>query len=86
MADSFWFGGLNITSVLCADDLLVSSVADLQPVLEQFAGKCETSGTRISTLKSDAMVIYQKSARSESEGSWSPKWKSLSTVWQLVIC
>lgn len=75
VAHSFWFGGLKITSVLCADDvvLLVSSIADLQLALEQFASHCDTSRTRISTLKSEAMVICQSV---HSGRSWSPKWKS----------
>lgn len=45
-----------------ADDLvlLVSSVRDLQHTLEWFAAKCETAGMRVSTSKSEAMVLCWK--------------------------
>ncbi|KAL3970507.1 aldehyde oxidase [Sarotherodon galilaeus] len=48
--------------VLVPDDvvLLVSSNDGLQLALEQFAAKCEAAGMRISTSKSEAMVLSRK--------------------------
>ncbi|KAI3373846.1 hypothetical protein L3Q82_022426 [Scortum barcoo] len=56
------FGNHRISSLLFADDvvLLASSSQDLQHVLERFAAKCEAAGMRISTSKSEAMVLDQK--------------------------
>ncbi|TKS65493.1 LINE-1 reverse transcriptase -like protein [Collichthys lucidus] len=56
------FGGLRIGSLLFADDLvlLASSERDLQLSLEQFAAECEAAGMRISTSKSEAMVLSRK--------------------------
>ncbi|KAI3377613.1 hypothetical protein L3Q82_008772 [Scortum barcoo] len=46
----------------CSDDvvLLASSSQDLQHVLERFAAECEAAGMRISTSKSEAMVLDRK--------------------------
>ena len=40
--------------------LLASSNSDLQPSLGGFAAECETEGIRISTSKSEAMVLSWK--------------------------
>ncbi|KAI3360238.1 hypothetical protein L3Q82_014551, partial [Scortum barcoo] len=57
-----WFGNHRISSLLFADDvvLLASSSQDLQHVLERFAAECEAAGMRISTSKSEAMVLDRK--------------------------
>ncbi|KAI3368575.1 hypothetical protein L3Q82_025585 [Scortum barcoo] len=56
------FGNHRISSLLFADDvvLLASSGQDLQHVLERFAAECEAAGMRISTSKSEAMVLDRK--------------------------
>ncbi|KAI3351149.1 hypothetical protein L3Q82_005711 [Scortum barcoo] len=56
------FGNHRISSLLFADDvvLLASSSQDLQHVLERFAAECEAAGMRISTSKSEAMVLDWK--------------------------
>ena len=53
------FGELMIKSLLFADDvvLLTSSVSDLQQSLDRFAAECEAAGMRISTSKSETMVL-----------------------------
>ena len=60
--EGFWFGGHRISSLLFADDvvLLASSTQDLQLSLERFAAECEAAGMRISTSKSEAMVLSRK--------------------------
>ncbi|TWW62372.1 R2DM Retrovirus-related Pol polyprotein from type II retrotransposable element [Takifugu flavidus] len=56
------FGDLRIASLLFADDvvLLASSARDLQLSLDRFAAACEAAGMRISTSKSEAMVLDRK--------------------------
>uniref|UniRef100_A0A673CDI6 Reverse transcriptase domain-containing protein n=1 Tax=Sphaeramia orbicularis TaxID=375764 RepID=A0A673CDI6_9TELE len=56
------FGDHRISSLLFADDvvLLASSNLDLQRALGRFAAECEASGMRISTSKSEAMVLDRK--------------------------
>ena len=56
------FGGLGISSLLFADDvvLMASSACDLQHSLDRFAAECEAVGMRISTSKSEAMVLSRK--------------------------
>ncbi|KAI3360193.1 hypothetical protein L3Q82_014512 [Scortum barcoo] len=56
------FGNHRISSLLFADDvvLLALSSQDLQHVLERFAAECEAAGMRISTSKSEAMVLDRK--------------------------
>ncbi|XP_048870381.1 uncharacterized protein LOC125742436 [Brienomyrus brachyistius] len=56
------FGGLRIASLLFADDvvLLASSAGDLQRALGRFAAECEAAGMRISTSKSETMVLNRK--------------------------
>ncbi|KAI3371955.1 hypothetical protein L3Q82_006827 [Scortum barcoo] len=56
------FGNHRISSLLFADDvvLMASSGQDLQHVLEWFAAECEAAGMRISTSKSEAMVLDRK--------------------------
>ena len=56
------FGVLRISSLLFADDvvLLASSDCDLQHSLDRFAAEGEAAGMRISTSKSEAMVLSRK--------------------------
>ena len=56
------FGGLGISSLLFADDvvLMASSACDLQHSLDRFAVECEAAGMRISTSKSEAMGLSRK--------------------------
>ncbi|KAK5909389.1 hypothetical protein CesoFtcFv8_003322 [Champsocephalus esox] len=56
------FGGLRIAPLLFADDVvpMASSVCDLQHSLDRFATECEAAGMRISTSKSEAMVLSRK--------------------------
>ena len=60
--EGVWFGDLRIGSLLFADDvvLLASSDRDLQLSLNQFAAECDSAGMRISTSKSESMVLSQK--------------------------
>ena len=59
VAEGVNFGGSQIPSLLFADDvvLLASSNSDLQLSLAWFATKCQAVGMRISTSKSEAMVL-----------------------------
>uniref|UniRef100_A0A8C6MCM8 Reverse transcriptase domain-containing protein n=1 Tax=Nothobranchius furzeri TaxID=105023 RepID=A0A8C6MCM8_NOTFU len=56
------FGGLRIRSLLFADDvvLLTSSERDLQLSLERFTAECEAAVMRISSSKSETMVLIRK--------------------------
>ncbi|KAK0155407.1 LINE-1 retrotransposable element ORF2 protein [Merluccius polli] len=56
------FGDLRIGSLLFADDvvLMASSDRDLQLSLDRFAAECEAVGMRISTSKSESMVLNRK--------------------------
>ncbi|KAK3558768.1 hypothetical protein QTP86_028769 [Hemibagrus guttatus] len=56
------FGDHRISSLIFADDvvLLASSGLDLQHALGRFAAECEAAGMRVSTLKSEAMVLDRK--------------------------
>ncbi|KAK3567029.1 hypothetical protein QTP86_008977 [Hemibagrus guttatus] len=56
------FGDHRISSLLFADDvvLLAPSSQDLQHALGCFAAECEAAGMRVSTPKSEAMVLDQK--------------------------
>uniref|UniRef100_A0A8C6KH39 Reverse transcriptase domain-containing protein n=1 Tax=Nothobranchius furzeri TaxID=105023 RepID=A0A8C6KH39_NOTFU len=56
------FVGRRISSLLFADDvvLLASSSSDLQLLLGRFAAECEAAGMRISTSKSETMVLDWK--------------------------
>ncbi|TWW77032.1 R2DM Retrovirus-related Pol polyprotein from type II retrotransposable element [Takifugu flavidus] len=60
--EGVWFGDLRIESLLFADDvvLLASSACDLQRSLDRFAAACKAAGRRISTSKSEAMVLNWK--------------------------
>ena len=53
---------LRVGSLLFADDVvwLASTVCDLQLLLDRFPAECEAFGMRISTSKSEAMVLSQK--------------------------
>ncbi|KAI3355717.1 hypothetical protein L3Q82_004305 [Scortum barcoo] len=51
-----WFALLGSNDVV----LMASSSQDLQHVLERFAAECEAAGMRISTSKSEAMVLNRK--------------------------
>uniref|UniRef100_A0A3B4EBS9 Reverse transcriptase domain-containing protein n=1 Tax=Pygocentrus nattereri TaxID=42514 RepID=A0A3B4EBS9_PYGNA len=55
-------GSQSVVSLLFADDvvLLAESHGCLQRSLEQFAAECEAVGMRISTSKSESMVLAQK--------------------------
>ncbi|TWW71145.1 hypothetical protein D4764_17G0006280 [Takifugu flavidus] len=56
------FGGWKISSVLFEDDvvLLAPSNRDLQQMLERFVTECEAGGMRISTSRSESMVLARK--------------------------
>ncbi|KAK3530227.1 hypothetical protein QTP86_020143, partial [Hemibagrus guttatus] len=56
------FGDHRISSLIFADDvvLLASSGLDLQHALGRFAAECEVAGMRVSTSKSEAMVLDRK--------------------------
>ncbi|KAK3524537.1 hypothetical protein QTP70_029847, partial [Hemibagrus guttatus] len=56
------FGDHRISSLIFADDvvLLAPSSLDLQHALGRFAAECEAAGMRVSTSKSEAMVLDQK--------------------------
>ncbi|KAK3567642.1 hypothetical protein QTP86_020413, partial [Hemibagrus guttatus] len=56
------FGDHRISSLIFADDvvLLASSSLDLQHALVRFAAECEAAGMRVSTSKSEAMVLNWK--------------------------
>ena len=71
---------LEVSSLLYADDviLLASSVQDLQRALERFAAECEAAGMRISTSKSETMVLSRKSVDCllRVDGEILPRWRS----------
>ena len=56
------FGDHTISSLLFADDVVVlaPSHQDLQHALGRFAAECEAAGMKISTSKSEAMVLSRK--------------------------
>ncbi|KAK3512527.1 hypothetical protein QTP70_015639 [Hemibagrus guttatus] len=56
------FGDHRISSLIFADDvvLLAPSSLDLQHALGCFAAECEAAGMRVSTSKSEAMVLNRK--------------------------
>jgi len=60
--ESVRFGDLSIASLLFVDDLilLTTSDRDLQHALGRFAAECEAVGMRVSTSKSEAMVLCRK--------------------------
>ncbi|XP_061762964.1 retrovirus-related Pol polyprotein from type-2 retrotransposable element R2DM isoform X1 [Nerophis ophidion] len=60
--EGFRFGGRGIGSLLFADDvvLLASSGRDLQLSLDRFTAECDAAGMRISTSKSESMVLSRK--------------------------
>jgi len=60
--DSVRLGDLRIASLLFADDvvLLATSDHELQHALGRFAAECETVEMRVSTSKSEAMVLFRK--------------------------
>ncbi|KAK3556236.1 hypothetical protein QTP70_006924 [Hemibagrus guttatus] len=55
-------GDHRISSLIFADDvvLLASSSLDLQHALGRFAAECEAAGMKVSTSKSEAMVLDRK--------------------------
>ena len=55
-------GELRIRSLLFADDvvLLASLARDFQLLLDRFAAECVAAGMRISTSKSEAVVLGRK--------------------------
>ena len=72
------FGHFRIGSLLFANDvvLLAPTVCDLQLSLDRFAAKCEAAGIKISTSKSEAMVLTRKKVE---RGGSCPKWRSSGT-------
>ncbi|KAK3515853.1 hypothetical protein QTP70_034764, partial [Hemibagrus guttatus] len=60
--EGVWFGDHRISSLIFADDvvLLAPSSLDLQHALGRFAAECEAAGMRVSTSKSEAMVLDRK--------------------------
>ncbi|KAK7915621.1 hypothetical protein WMY93_011382 [Mugilogobius chulae] len=60
--ESVQFGDHRISSLLFADDvvLMASSNQDLQHALGRFAAECEAAGMKISSSKSEAMVLDRK--------------------------
>ena len=62
MVEGVRFGDGRVSSLLFADDvvLLAPSNSDLQLLLGRFAAECEVAGMRISTSKSEAMVLDRK--------------------------
>ncbi|XP_061769811.1 uncharacterized protein LOC133560842 [Nerophis ophidion] len=60
--EGIWFGGCRIRYLLFADDvvLMASTGQDLQLSLDRFAAECEATGMRISTSKSESMVLAWK--------------------------
>ncbi|KAK3535941.1 hypothetical protein QTP70_021242 [Hemibagrus guttatus] len=60
--EGVWFGDHRISSLIFADDvvLLAPSSLDLQHALGHFAAECEAAGMRVSTSKSEAMVLDRK--------------------------
>ncbi|KAK3523071.1 hypothetical protein QTP86_012652 [Hemibagrus guttatus] len=56
------FGDHRISSLIFADDvvLLAPSSLDLQHALGRFAAECEVAGMRVSTSKSEVMVLDRK--------------------------
>ncbi|KAK3548162.1 hypothetical protein QTP70_004839 [Hemibagrus guttatus] len=60
--EGVWFGDHRISLLIFADDvvLLAPSSLDLQHALGRFAAECEAAGMRVSTSKSEAMVLNRK--------------------------
>ena len=55
------FGGLRISSLLFADDVVMaSSACEIQHSLDRQAAECEAAGMRISTAKFEAMTLSRK--------------------------
>ncbi len=74
------FGDHTISCLLFADDvvLLAPSDQDLRNALGRFAAECEAAGMRISTSKSEAMVISWKNVACPLQvGGEFLKWSSL---------
>ncbi|KAK3553558.1 hypothetical protein QTP70_004565 [Hemibagrus guttatus] len=73
--DVVGFGDHRISSLIFADDvvLLASSGLDLQHALGRFAfctGECEAAGMRVSTSKSEAMVLDRKKVACTLQLGW----------------
>ncbi|KAK3508624.1 hypothetical protein QTP70_000911 [Hemibagrus guttatus] len=64
------FGDHRISSLIFADDvvLLAPSSLDLQHALGHFAAECEAAGMRVSTSKSEAMVLDRKKVACTLQG------------------
>ncbi|KAK3559901.1 hypothetical protein QTP86_026426 [Hemibagrus guttatus] len=60
--EGVWFGDHRISLLIFADDvvLLAPSSLGLQHALGHFAAECEAAGMRVSTSKSEAMVLHWK--------------------------
>ncbi|KAK3537395.1 hypothetical protein QTP70_008853 [Hemibagrus guttatus] len=63
------FGDHRISLLLFADDvvLLAPSSLDLQQALGCFAAECEAAGMRVSTSKSEAMVLFTSEGKMDRE-------------------
>jgi hypothetical protein len=59
------YGRVGLSTLLFADDvvLLAASEADLQHALDRFAAECEEAGMKVSTKKTEAMVVSRGNAR-----------------------
>lgn len=77
-AEGVGLGCLRIASLLFT--VLASSIRGLQHALGRFADECEATGMRISTSKSEVMVLSQKlvDCHFRSGRSFCPKGRSLS--------
>ncbi|KAK3509855.1 hypothetical protein QTP70_015865, partial [Hemibagrus guttatus] len=66
------FGDHRISSLIFADDvvLLAPSSLDLQHALGRFAAECEAAGMRVSTSKSEAMVLDLKKVACTLQVGW----------------
>ncbi|KAK3516631.1 hypothetical protein QTP70_022033 [Hemibagrus guttatus] len=66
------FGDHRISSLIFADDvvLLAPSSLDLQHALGHFAAECEAAGMRVSTSKSEAMVLDRKKVACTLQVGW----------------
>ncbi|KAK3571553.1 hypothetical protein QTP86_013185 [Hemibagrus guttatus] len=83
------FGDHRISSLIFADDivLLAPSSLDLQHALGRFAAECEAAGMRVSTSKSEAMVLDQKKVACTLQvgGEFLPQVEEFKYLWVLFM-
>lgn len=60
MVEGIRFGDLRISSLLFADDVVLLVSSNHGQTTPQLAAECEGAGMRISTSKSETMVLNQK--------------------------